>query len=99
MPERLRLQYLIMIDPLDNELLALVNKLTKIQKTVGGAKGKNSATDDHEGKMDRFLDLRDQMTERLMNLKDIFENIQRMEKSPGKRIIACAFIFSMQEIL
>ena len=69
-----------MADPLDGELLVLINKLNKIQGQVGGVKVKKG---DHEGKIDRFLDLKNQMTERLMGLKETFENIQVLEKNPG----------------
>jgi DNA repair ATPase RecN len=68
-------------DSLDSELLLLISRLNKIQGQVGGAKSKWNK--DHDGKIDRFIDLKDQMTERLMNLKETFENIQSMEKSPG----------------
>lgn len=70
-----------MSDPLDGELLTLLNKLNKIQGEVGGGKVKRIKGDD--GKIDRFLDLQAQMTEKLVNLKENFENIQRLEKSPG----------------
>lgn len=70
-----------MADPLDGELLALINKLNKIQGQVGGVKVKGGGGDD--GKIDRFIDLKNQMTDRLMGLKEIFENIQALEKNPG----------------
>ena len=71
-----------MADPLDGELLALINKLNKIQKEVGGVKGKGGSGEGN-GKIDRFLDLKSQMTDRLMGLKETFENIQLLEKTPG----------------
>ena len=69
-----------MADSLDGELLALINKLNKIQKEVGGVKAKANVDG---GKIDRFMDLKTQMTDRLMDLKETFENIQRLEKTPG----------------
>jgi DNA repair ATPase RecN len=78
-----------MADPLDGELIGLINKLNKIQKKVGG--GKSEAKGKNDGKIDRFSDLKDQMTERLMELKETFEDIQRLEKTPGsnpKELIA-----------
>ena len=70
-----------MADSVDSELILLINKLNKIQKDVGGVKSKGSAESD--GKVDRFIDLQNQMTERLMNLKETFEGIQSLEKTPG----------------
>lgn len=70
-----------MADSLDGELIGLINKLNKIQKKVGG--GKLELKGKNDGKIDRFSDLKDQMTERLMELKETFEEIQRLEKTPG----------------
>ena len=50
-----------MADSLDGELLALINKLNKIQKEVGGVKAKANVDG---GKIDRFMDLKTQMTDR-----------------------------------
>ena len=77
-----RFESTTMSDSVDTELLGLISRLNKIQKEVGGAKTKGQSGD-HDGKLDRFLDLKDQMTERLMNLKETFETIQNMEKTPG----------------
>jgi len=71
-----------MTDKIDVELNDLLNKLNKIQAEIGGAKAKIKSYDG-DGKVDRFLDLKDQMTERLVNLKENFELIQDLEKQPG----------------
>ena len=67
---------------IDSELVELINKLTKIQQEIGGAPTKIKSLD-NDGKLDRFMDIKDQMTERLFNLKENFELIQDLEKQPG----------------
>lgn len=81
-----------MTDSLDSELIELINKLTKIQSVVGGAKAKEtSSVVANDGSIDKFLDLRNLMVNKLNNLKDNLENVHNLEKSPGsnpKELIA-----------
>ena len=69
---------------MDVELLGLLNRLTKVQNEVGGAKGKSGINGDHVVTLDRFQDLKEQMTERLLGLKENFEAMQLMQKTPGR---------------
>eukprot|EP01035_Chromulina_nebulosa_P019369 gene19369-25236_t len=71
-----------MSDNVDADLLDIINKLNKIQKEIGGAKAKEAIVGE-DGKIDRFLDLRNQMFNRLSNIKDTLELVHRLEKSPG----------------
>jgi DNA repair ATPase RecN len=69
-------------DAIDGELLALQNRLKAIQKEIGGAKEKSKGFY-HDGKMDRFLDVFAQMSERLETIKNCIEEIRKLEKVPG----------------
>jgi DNA repair ATPase RecN len=71
-----------MSDQIDGELLGLINKLNNIQKEVGGGKAQTTNFDS-EGRIDRFLDLRGMMTERLNKIKDTLETVRSLEKVPG----------------
>lgn len=72
-----------MADALDAELIAIINKLTKIQNEIGGGKQKDSLAAKHGGKIDRFLDLRSQISERLEVIKLAIEDVKKMERVPG----------------
>lgn len=52
-----------MSDIIDVELIEIISKLNKIQVEVGGEKSKEKTTAavGEDGKIDRFLDLRNQM--------------------------------------
>jgi hypothetical protein len=67
-------------DILDSELLTLQNRLKTIQKEIGGAKEKASV---HDGKLDRFLDLYSQMSERLDVIHTSVEEIRKLTMFPG----------------
>lgn len=69
-------------DAIDGELLALQNRLKVIQKEIGGGKEKAKGCS-HDGKMDRFLDLFEHMSERLETIKNCIEEIRKLEKVPG----------------
>lgn len=74
-----------MPDAIDLELGELLSKLTIIQRNVGGGPKhkdhENALTTD--GKIDRFLDIRNQIISRLITLKETLELKNRLEKSPG----------------
>lgn len=73
-----------MADALDGELIALINRLNKVQAEVGGPKkAKHVAVFGEDGKIDRFLDLRHQMMERVNEIVEALAAVQQMEKSPG----------------
>eukprot|EP01038_Epipyxis_sp_PR26KG_P008675 gene8675-11721_t len=69
-------------DSIDVELYGLINRLSKIQKEVGGGKVNASLIDSH-GNIDRFVDLRNRMDERIENLTETIELVVKLEKSPG----------------
>ena len=72
------------IDAVDLELVEIHSKLLIIQRNVGGAKHKDHANAmTADGKIDRFLDLRNQIISRLASLKEAMEQKSRLEKSPG----------------
>lgn len=71
-----------MADPIDAELLGLLNKLNKLQQQVGGGKEKQSIIGE-DGKIDRFLDLRHTMQERLDDIRVTLETIKTLESSGG----------------
>ena len=55
-----------MSDALDAELITLINKLNKIQAEIGGGKAKeNSLAAKNGGKIDRFVDLKSQISQEL----------------------------------
>lgn len=105
-----------MSDSIDCELIALINRLNKIQKEIGGGKKDKGAHDigglfyiysitiiiisvieiyyintflelycnsfyEGDGKIDRFVDLSSQVTERIQIVKDTIEDIRKLEKS------------------
>ena len=74
------------MDTLDSELISLLNRLNKVQTQVGGPKSKNShhtsALGD-DGKIDRFIDLKNQMADRLNDIRETMENVQRLEQMQG----------------
>jgi len=73
-----------MADALDGEIIGLINRLNKVQAEVGGTKkNKHVAVFGEDGKIDRFLDLRNQMRERVAEIYDTLSAVQQMEKSPG----------------
>jgi hypothetical protein len=78
-----RLSGVIMADMLDEELIAIINRLKKVQQQVGGGKKENSLANDHGGKVDRFVDLYDRMNERLEIIKNIIDDIRKNERVPG----------------
>ena len=73
-----------MADALDGELITLINRLNKVQAEVGGPKkNKHVAVFGEDGKIDRFLDLRNQMKDRVNDIIETLAAVQQMEKSPG----------------
>jgi DNA repair ATPase RecN len=73
-----------MADALDAELIGLINRLNKAQAVVGGpSKSKHVTAFGEDGKIDRFLDLRNQMMERINEIIETLKAVQQMEKSPG----------------
>ncbi len=74
-----------MPDAIDLEILDLLGKLGQIQQVVGGApKGKDHISAvTADGKVDRFIDIRNQMVARLSELKETMDLKNRLEKSPG----------------
>jgi hypothetical protein len=84
-----------MSDSLDAELISLVNKLNKIQKEIGGGKLKdknNLSIMEAGGKIDRFIDLKCQISDRVQIVKDTIEDIRKLERIPGanpKELISC----------
>lgn len=77
------------MDPLDIELTELITKLTKLQEKNGGAKKNSTVTED--GRFDRFMELRNQMEQRVLDLRESLSTVQNLEKSPGsnpKELIA-----------
>lgn len=72
-----------MADALDTELIGLLNRLTKVQKEVGGGKKEKSLAEQLGTKLDRFVDLYDRMNERLQVIKNSIDEIRKLEKMPG----------------
>ncbi len=72
-----------MSDALDCELIGLINKLNKIQAEIGGGKQKDSIAAKHGGKIDRFIDLKMQIGERLEVIKTTIDDVKKYEKMPG----------------
>eukprot|EP00981_Chlorochromonas_danica_P012273 scaffold4731_cov175-Ochromonas_danica.AAC.19 len=72
-----------MSDPLDEELLGLLDRLSKVQKVVGGGKKDHQQHTDSGGKVDRFINLYDIMTERLEKIKNAIDEIRKLERVPG----------------
>lgn len=72
-----------MSDALDTELIGLLNRLTKVQKEVGGGKKEKSLAEQMGQKLDRFVDLYDRMNERLQTIKNSIDEIRKLEKMPG----------------
>lgn len=70
-----------MSDAIDKDLIELINKLTKIQEQVGGSAKKASAAVGDDGKIDKFLELRNNMIEKVASLKDTLKKAHEMEKS------------------
>jgi len=70
------------MDPLDAELNTIINKLNKVQGAVGGGKAKVSAIGE-DGKLDRFLDLKGRMLERLHDLKETLQQKETLDKAGG----------------
>lgn len=71
-------------DSLDGELIGLINRLNKVQVEVGGpAKARHAQVFGEDGKIDRFLDLRNQMQERINDIIETLQSVQQMEKSAG----------------
>lgn len=70
------------MDPLDTELNAIINKLNKVQGQVGGAKAKVSVIGE-DGKLDRFLDLKGRMLDRLHDLKETLQLKETLDKAGG----------------
>ena len=71
-----------MSDALDAELLTLINKLYKIQAEVGGGKAKENCLANKNGKIDRFVDLKSQISERLENIKLLIEEVKKIKNDP-----------------
>ncbi len=71
------------MDSLDCELIELVNRLNKVQSRVGGAKVKSSSSSEERLKLDKFLDLRTQLTDKLEELKSKIEISKNPERLPG----------------
>jgi syntaxin of plants SYP7 len=71
-----------MSDPIDTELTELIGRLTKIQNQLGGPKSSKAKSGGYN-KYDRFMELKDQMIDQLSIIKETFEDIQLMEKTPG----------------
>ena len=73
-----------MADSLDGELIGLINRLNKVQAEVGGPKkARHAQVFGEDGKIDRFLDLRNNMQERVNDIIETLQAVQQMEKSPG----------------
>jgi len=73
-----------MSDGLDSELIALINRLNKVQAEVGGPKKAQLAhAIGEDGKIDRFVDLKNQMTDSLNEIRETLMGVQRMERQSG----------------
>jgi len=66
-------------ETIDKELSSLINKLNKIQKEVGGKKKNNVVGED--GKVDRFLEIKSDMIERLQNIREQMESMQGQDRT------------------
>lgn len=73
-----------MSEVIDNELNALLSRLNKVQKEIGGGKQKDkNLGHGGNGKVDHFIDLSERMHERLATIKEAVEVIRKLEKVPG----------------
>lgn len=72
-----------MADALDLELLGLINKLNRIQKEIGGGKKNDSYASRRGVVLDRFIDLRHTIADRLDVIKTSIEEVKKLEKVPG----------------
>jgi hypothetical protein len=76
-----------MADPLDHELLELINRLNKIQHQVGGDK-KEKDKSSSNGKIDRFVDLKSTMCECVEGLKLKIEMTKNPTSNNPRELIA-----------
>eukprot|EP01041_Mallomonas_annulata_P009789 gene9789-20360_t len=67
------------LDPVDKELNDIINQLGKIQKNIGGKKKAQVLGED--GKIDRFMETKAQMVERLQNIRDLMESVQGQDRA------------------
>ena len=72
------------MDPIDNELLELLSRLNKIQAEVGGAKNKEEVK--NNGKVDKFVDVKSQMIERVADLREKIETSKSGTGNPRELI-------------
>ena len=74
-------------DPLDAELLDVINRLHKIQEEIGG--GETKKKEEAKIKLDRFTDLQKEMTEKLEGLVekiDMTKQLDRVSSNPRELI-------------
>lgn len=69
---------------IDAELTQLITKLTRIQEEVGTIDGDKRKQKRGAHGVDRFSDLKNQMMDKLADLKESMEQAQRLEKQPGE---------------
>ena len=69
-----------MADQIDLELADCLTKLNKIQQEVGGGKKKVNIIGE-DGKVDKFLELKAAVEDRLQTIRDTYEIVQNLEKA------------------
>lgn len=79
------------IEQLDGELESILGRLNAVQEAVGGKKEKvNEDILGADGKVDRFMELKNQMTQRLNTIKGLTAQVATSEKTGGnpKEVVA-----------
>jgi flagellar biosynthesis/type III secretory pathway chaperone len=69
-----------MADQIDLELADCLTKLNKIQQEVGGGKKKVNIIGE-DGKVDKFLELKAAVEDRLQTIRETYEVVQNLEKA------------------
>ena len=73
-----------MATSIDAELTQLIAKLTRIQDEVGTIDGDKKKLRRGGHGVDRFSDLRNQMMDKLADLKESIDEVKRLESKPGE---------------
>ncbi len=69
-----------MTDAIDQDLTELISKLSRLQEQVGGNTKKGSSASaavGDDGRIDRFLELRNSMVEKAAALKETMSKVRR----------------------